>query len=219
MIVKKTTNALILHPPSSQLRQNLTTNSAQAGEFLGIMVNYVSPRIVDCPRCDKSREGDEQVCSVCGLSLEALDQLIGTDHIRLEPLTCPIEVMTEEVGAGVRSQISDFQKAFPPLRVVIFLSDLPSEISLRELMYWLLNRGVLLENRGEVDCRYVLLIGVALNQKEVGINAGDGALMKFPALESCMQQAVESLAGYLKVVSVDLALKETLENLQRCLSK
>lgn len=134
---------------------------------------------MECPRCGVAAGQSPHACEHCGFSLVSIMQGFGLDLVELKPFADDAHCLRLHEAQAVESLIAEFEETFPQVFVTVYLGVLPPQLSVGELAFLLLNRGVF-SNR---DHRRLNEHAVALVLDPVARNVG---LMVGYALEKIL---------------------------------
>lgn len=134
---------------------------------------------MECPRCGTVAAPAPHACEHCGFSLVAIMQAFGLDLVELKPFADDAHCLRLPEAQKVETLIAEFEERFPQVFVTIYLGVLPPQLSVRELAFLLLNRGVFSNS----DHRRLNEHAVALVLDPVARNVG---LMAGYALEKIL---------------------------------
>lgn len=127
---------------------------------------------MNCPRCGKSSEKGHPACSHCGFSLQGLVQAFGTDLIELKRLADDAHCLRLQEARAVDHILEAFEERFPQVFFTVYFGVLPPLLSVNELAFLLLNRGVFSEDiRPKLNEHAIALI-IDPETRNVGMMAG-----------------------------------------------
>lgn len=95
-----------------------------------------------CPRCGAAAISGDPGCARCGFSLSALTAAFGLDLIELKRLADEAHALRLREAQEVEAELVHFEERFPQLFLAVYLGVLPPPLSVDELAFLLLNRGV-----------------------------------------------------------------------------
>lgn len=98
---------------------------------------------MECPRCGTAAGHSPHVCEHCGFSLAAITLAFGLDLVELKSFADDAHCLRLQEAQAVESWIAAFEERFPQVFVTVYLGVLPPQLSVGELAFLLLNRGVL----------------------------------------------------------------------------
>lgn len=134
---------------------------------------------MECPRCGTAAVHTPHACEHCGFSLAAITRAFGLDLVELKSFADDAHCLRLQEALAVKSWIAEFEERFPQVFVTVYLGVLPPQLSVGELAFLLLNRGVL----SSKDHRRLNEHAVALVLDPVARSAG---LMAGYALEKVL---------------------------------
>ncbi|WP_395742951.1 TPM domain-containing protein [Prosthecobacter sp.] len=94
-----------------------------------------------CPRCHASVQPEQTSCPACGFSARLLHSYLGNQWVRLERITDAAHCLRLEDSRRAEVVLDDFERSFPQAFFAVYLGTLPSNLSVAELGFWLLNQG------------------------------------------------------------------------------
>ncbi len=140
---------------------------------------------MECPRCGTAAGRSPHACEHCGFSLVAIMQAFGLDLVELKPFADDAHCLRLHEAQAVESLIAEFEERFPQVFITVYLGLLPPQLSVRELAFLLLNRGVFSNS----DHRRLNEHAVALVLDPVARNVG---LMVGYALEKILPSKTQT---------------------------
>lgn len=94
-----------------------------------------------CPRCHAGVLPAQTSCAACGFSATLLHSYLGNQWVRLERITDAAHCLRLEDTRNLEVILDDFERSFPQAFFAVYLGTLPSNLSVAELGFWLLNQG------------------------------------------------------------------------------
>lgn len=101
-----------------------------------------------CPRCSEPLHQGQSACTICSFSLGDADSYFGSRRVRLHRLLDVSETISDEHTEQLHRRLERFELEFPQLFFASYIADLPDDINLRELGFWLINRAIIDSPRG-----------------------------------------------------------------------
>ncbi len=97
---------------------------------------------MECPHCGAAAGTSPHACEHCGFSLVAITAAFGLDLVELKPFADDAHCLRLHEAQTVECLIAEFEERFPQVFVTVYLGVLPPQLSVGELAFLLLNRGV-----------------------------------------------------------------------------
>ena len=107
---------------------------------------YLSPNhmgIRTCPRCSQPLHQGHSACPVCDFSLADVDSTFGSKRVRLQRIVDASSTISDVKAEWLNEKMDRFELDFPQLLFVAYIADLSEDLNLRELGFWLINRGII----------------------------------------------------------------------------
>ncbi|MEI6535803.1 MAG: hypothetical protein WCN98_10715 [Verrucomicrobiaceae bacterium] len=97
---------------------------------------------MECPRCGTAADSSPHACQHCGFSLVAITETFGLDLVELKSFADDAHCLRLQEAHAVEELIADFEEKFPQVFITIYIGVLPPQLSVGQLAFLLLNRGV-----------------------------------------------------------------------------
>lgn len=125
-----------------------------------------------CPRCVQKIHRSAAQCPHCNFTLSDLDELYGSDEVRLKRLTDMAGALRLSERRKLEGVLDEFQLSFPQLFFSIYYGALEDRTNIRQFGLWLLNHAAYddLEINRPNDGGILLLVD--LNTKVASITFG-----------------------------------------------
>lgn len=125
-----------------------------------------------CPRCQRPVDHEAASCYSCGYSEDAAAVVLGENQVSLNRVHDAAHCLRKQERDELGYTLDQLEVKFPQMLFCAYLGALPTEISLSELGFWLLNHG---QVRGAEFARpneNGILVVMDLNRKQIGISMG-----------------------------------------------
>lgn len=97
---------------------------------------------MDCPRCGAAGVTSQIGCGRCGFGLAAMKAAFGPEPIPFRRLWDEAHCLRVHEAREVEAVLVDFEEHFPQLFFAVYLGVLPPPLTVEELAFLLLNRGM-----------------------------------------------------------------------------
>src|SRR4051812_30394204 len=97
---------------------------------------------MECPRCGAAHVTGKSGCAGCGFGLGAMMNAFGPDLIPLRRLWDEAHCLRVHEARQVEQTLVDFEEHYPQLFFAAYLGVLPPTLTVNELAFLLLNRGI-----------------------------------------------------------------------------
>ena len=154
-----------------------------------------------CPRCVQRIHRAAESCPHCGFSIADADLLFGEKEIRLKMLTDAAGLFRLHERDLLDEKLHRMGTLFPQLFVSIYTGNLHHEGQVRQLGFWLLNRGVFQDVPVDKPNDNGVIVVIDPDAKMAGISFG---YLLDPAARSLILDIVK--AG-VKAVSIPIFVK------------
>jgi len=122
-----------------------------------------------CPRCSEPLHHGHVACPVCAFSLEVVDAIFGSRRVRLQRLVDASKKISPEHAAQLNTRLDRFERDFPQLVFITYIADLPDNLDLRQLGFWLINRAIIESPRGN---DHAILLAIDNRQISASLSLG-----------------------------------------------
>ena len=137
--------------------------------------------MIACPRCDAPAAVSHAACGRCGFSLQALITAFGADLIQLQRLTDDAHCLRLQEAQDLEGLLEAFERRFPQVFITAYFGVLPASLSVGELAFLLLNRGVFASGEGSRLNEHAIAFVVDPVTRQAGLMAGYALESWFPA--------------------------------------
>ena len=103
---------------------------------------------MQCPSCGHPDAKAADDCGRCGFNLGALDGLLGSRQVTVDPLIDLASCLNIADAQKVRTLLDAFERRFPQIAITVFIGDLPSGVNPAMAGMWLINHASL-ERQGQ----------------------------------------------------------------------
>jgi uncharacterized membrane protein YgcG len=145
-----------------------------------------------CPRCSEPLHQGHLACSFCAFSIADVDSCFGSKRVRLQRLVDASHTISPEETARLNARMDRFEIDFPQLIFATYIADLPAHINLRELGFWLINRGLIDSTRNNENA-----ILLCINNQDLSASLSLGYLPEQHLAEDNLSNILERIRPHL----------------------
>lgn len=109
-----------------------------------------------CPRCARLLRLTEPACASCGFSLAEADARFGSFRVKLPRLVDAVGAFGAAERDRYGAAVEAFEARFPQLMWATYIAELPGDVNLRELGFWMVNRAVV-QSTDRANDRIIML--------------------------------------------------------------
>ena len=150
-----------------------------------------------CPACQQETLETADVCSQCGFSLPALENLLGFAPSLKPDVTDMAGALSQREFKRVRGSITSLEKRFPQVRCAVVVSHTPPSVSLPVYAFWLFNKGGLTSALERGGANRLVLIVLDPQSEKLACMVGYGLepFISEGRMIASLQAALPSLAA------------------------
>lgn len=145
---------------------------------------------VRCPACQILLSEHDAACQQCGLSLDAVDKLLGIPPNLQKPITDTQGALTFLARKKVEHCITEIERRHPLLHASVIFMNVPQQVSVGVYAFWLFNRGGLCSpvDKGGANHHVMLLIDPATSRAAAIVGYGLEPFVSLEALQLCLNE-------------------------------
>ncbi len=150
-----------------------------------------------CPSCQQAVTESLTACPQCGLSLPALEQMIGIAPTLKPYVTDMAGVLRGSELRGLRRRLARLEHRFPQVRCAVVIGSPPGQISLPLFAFWLFNKGGLTSavERGGSNRLVMIVLDPDAGKLACMIGYGLEPFVGEGRLTACLQAALAGIAS------------------------
>lgn len=125
-----------------------------------------------CPKCQRPVDHEAESCYSCGYSeLEAAGKY-GANQVLLNRIHDAAACLRKQDRDDLAAALDQLEVVFPQMLFCAYLGNLPSDLSVSELGFWLLNHGQVKGAEYARPNENAVLVILDMNTKQVGVSLG-----------------------------------------------
>lgn len=125
-----------------------------------------------CPKCQRPVDHEAESCYSCGYSeLEAAERY-GANQVQLSRIHDAAACLRKQERDDLAEALDHLEMKFPQMLFCAYLGSLPSNVSMSELGFWLLNHGQVKGAEYARPNENGILLILDMNTKQIGVSMG-----------------------------------------------
>lgn len=125
-----------------------------------------------CPRCQRPVDHEAESCYSCGYSELDAAKKYGANKVFLNRIHDAAACLRKHERDELAAAIDQLEVVFPQMLFCAYLGNLPDDLSMSELGFWLLNHGQVKGAEYSRPNENAVLVIVDMNTKQVGVSLG-----------------------------------------------
>ncbi len=125
-----------------------------------------------CPKCQRPVDHEAESCYSCGYcELEAAERY-GANRVNLSRVHDAAACLRKQERDDLKEALDHLEMKFPQMLFCAYLGTLPSDLSMSELGFWLLNHGQVKGAEYARPNENAILLILDMNSKQIGVSLG-----------------------------------------------